>query len=117
MKKGVSCVANALRFKPDLLFSFFEPLVHVEESSSPNHVGELVGELCHRTDISETDTNEMVNHHCDDWAENQDTEASKKFFGFHFSSFEKFCKRADPHNSEKPLFRLKDDFSTIDILV
>jgi len=35
----------------------------------------------------------------------------------HFAPPSRFCKRADPRNSEKPLFWLKDDFSTIDILV
>ena len=67
-----------------------EQFAYAEESSSPQHVGHLVGDLGHRTDILETDADEMVDRRRNDRAENQDAEVHESLLRLHCATSSRY---------------------------
>lgn len=73
-----------------------EAFAHAEESSSPQHVGHLVGELGHHADVLEADADEMVDRHRDDRAENQDAEVHEGLRRLHCTTSSRYWITTKP---------------------
>lgn len=73
-----------------------EPFAHAEESSSPHHVGHLVGDLGHRADVLEANADEMVDRHRDDRAENHDAEVHEGLLRLHCATSSRYWITTTP---------------------